>query len=72
MSDLARSLRNVGTSSTAEPAAGGVRVLVLGPLAVERGGCEMHVAGSHRRRLLAFLASRAGQVVSTDAIADAL
>ena len=49
-----------------------VRVLVLGPLAVEHDGRPLHVAGTHRRRLLAFLASRVGQVVSVDAIVDAL
>ncbi|HET7488345.1 MAG TPA: BTAD domain-containing putative transcriptional regulator [Acidimicrobiales bacterium] len=50
----------------------GVRVLVLGPLVVEDHRRGLHVAGSHRRRLLAFLASRAGRVASVDAIADAL
>jgi DNA-binding SARP family transcriptional activator/WD40 repeat protein len=49
-----------------------VRVLVLGPLAVEHDGRPLHVAGTHRRRLLAFVASRVGQVVSVDAIVDAL
>jgi WD40 repeat protein/DNA-binding SARP family transcriptional activator len=49
-----------------------VRVLVLGPLAVEHGGCPLHVAGTHRRRLLAYLASRVGQAVGVDAIVDAL
>jgi DNA-binding SARP family transcriptional activator/WD40 repeat protein len=49
-----------------------VRVLVLGPLAVEYNGRPLHVAGSHRRRLLACLASRAGRVVSVDAIVGAL
>ena len=49
-----------------------VRVSVLGPLAVETDGGEVHVAGSHRRRLLALLASRAGRMVSVDAIVDAL
>ena len=49
-----------------------VRVLVLGPLAVEHGGQKLHVAGSQRRRLLALLASRAARPVSADAIADAL
>src|SRR5262245_9596409 len=49
-----------------------VRVLVLGPLLVEHAGTVLHVAGTHRRRLLALLASRAGRVVGTDAIVDAL
>ena len=49
-----------------------VRVSVLGPLAVEADGREVHVAGSHRRRLLALLASRPGRMVSVDAIVDAL
>jgi DNA-binding SARP family transcriptional activator/WD40 repeat protein len=49
-----------------------VRVLVLGPLAVEHDGRPLHVAGTHRRRLLAFLASRVGQVAGVDAIVDAL
>jgi DNA-binding SARP family transcriptional activator len=49
-----------------------VRVLVLGPLAVEHNGRPLHVAGTHRRRLLACLVSRVGQAVSVDAIVDAL
>ena len=49
-----------------------VRVLVLGPLVVESNAGSLHVAGSHRRRLLALLASRAGRVVPVDAIVDAL
>lgn len=51
---------------------GTVRVLVLGPLLVEHRGRTVYVAGTHRRRLLAFLASRAGQVVAISAIVDAL
>ena len=49
-----------------------VRLLVLGPLTIEHAGRAVHVAGTHRRRLLALLGSRAGQVVSVDAIVDAL
>jgi DNA-binding SARP family transcriptional activator len=49
-----------------------VRVLVLGALSVEFGGRVLHVAGSHRRRLLALLASRPGRAVPVDAIVDAL
>ena len=45
---------------------------MLGPLAVDADGREVHVAGSHRRRLLALLASRPGRMVSVDAIIDAL
>ena len=48
------------------------RVLVLGALAVEFAGTPVHVAGTHRRRLLALLASRPGHAVSVDAIVDAL
>ena len=51
---------------------GTVLVSVLGPLAVEADGREVHVAGTHRRRLLALLASRPGRMVSVDAIVDAL
>ena len=51
---------------------GTVLVSVLGPLAVEADGHEVHVAGTHRRRLLALLASRPGRMVSVDAIVDAL
>ena len=54
------------------PAPDVVRVLVLGPLAVEHNGRPLHVAGTHRRRLLAFLVSRVGQAVGVDAIVDAL
>ena len=49
-----------------------VRVQVLGPLAVELDGRALHVAGSHRRRLLALLASRPGRPVPMDVIVDAL
>ena len=45
---------------------------MLGPLAVDADGREVHVAGSHRRRLLALLASRPGRMLSVDAIIDAL
>jgi DNA-binding SARP family transcriptional activator len=51
---------------------GDLRVLVLGPLTVEFEGRVLHVAGSHRARLLAFLASRPGRNVSVDAIVDAV
>ena len=34
---------------------------VLGPLVVMRDGRELHVAGTQRRRLLTFLASRPGR-----------
>jgi DNA-binding SARP family transcriptional activator len=51
---------------------GDLRVLVLGPLTVEFEGRVLHVAGSHRVRLLAFLASRPGRNVSVDAIVDAV
>ena len=63
-----------GVNEVAEvaPALDVVRVLVLGPLAVEHNGRPLHVAGTHRRRLLAYLASRVGQVVGVDAIVDAL
>jgi DNA-binding SARP family transcriptional activator/energy-coupling factor transporter ATP-binding protein EcfA2 len=55
---------------TARPAA--PRVLVLGPLSVHQDGEVLQVAGTHRRRLLALLASRVGEAVSVDAIVDAL
>jgi WD40 repeat protein/DNA-binding SARP family transcriptional activator len=48
------------------------RVLVLGPLLIEHDGTTVHVAGTHRRRLFALLASRAGRVVGVDAIVEAL
>jgi DNA-binding SARP family transcriptional activator len=51
---------------------GTVLVSVLGPLVVEAAGREVHVAGTHRRRLFALLASRPGRMVSVDAIVDAL
>lgn len=49
-----------------------VRVLVLGTLVVEHDGGELHVAGTQRRRLLAFLGSRQGSAATSDAIAEAL
>lgn len=48
------------------------RVIVLGTLSVEHDGTTLHVAGVHRRRLLAFLAARTGRAVSSEAIIDAL
>ena len=54
------------------PRAEHIEVHVLGPLAVEADGREVHVAGSQRRRLLALLASRPGRMVHVDAIVDAL
>lgn len=50
----------------------GLRVGVLGALVVEIDGEPVHVAGTHRRRLLALLASRPGRVAPVDAIVDAL
>ena len=47
-------------------------MLVLGPLLIEHDGTTVHVAGTHRRRLFALLASRAGRVVGVDAIVEAL
>jgi DNA-binding SARP family transcriptional activator/WD40 repeat protein len=47
-------------------------VMVLGPLIIEHDRDVVHIAGTHRRRLLAVLASRAGDVVGVDAIVDAL
>jgi DNA-binding SARP family transcriptional activator len=55
-----------------EPSSVTMRVALLGPFVAEVDGRPVHVAGSHRRRLLAFLASRAGQTVSVEAIIDAL
>ena len=62
----------VRVSAPASDHAGAVTVGVLGPLAVTAAGRPIHLAGRHRRRLLAFLASRPGQSVSTDAIIAAL
>ncbi len=47
-------------------------MLVLGPLLIEHDRTTVHVAGTHRRRLFALLASRAGRVVGVDAIVEAL
>ena len=49
-----------------------VNVSVLGPLAVEANGVPVHVAGPHRRRLLALLASMPGRLASVDLIVDSL
>ena len=51
---------------------GRVRIGVLGPLTVHDDAGPIHVAGVHRRRLLALLASRPGRAVSIDAIVDAI
>lgn len=61
-------------SHSLSPAEGrtGLGVLVLGPLVIEHDGELVHVAGTYRRRLLALLVSRAGDVVSVDTIVDAL
>ena len=45
---------------------------VLGPLVVACDGRELHVAGTQRRRLLTFLASRPGRPTAVDAIVDVL
>src|SRR6266508_3347935 len=49
-----------------------VCIRVLGPLAVEDNVVPVHVAGSHRRRLLALLASRPGRLASVESIVGAL
>jgi DNA-binding SARP family transcriptional activator len=72
MPERADSPAGVDEVAAVAGALGVVRVLVLGPLAVEHNGCLLHVAGTHRRRLLGLLASRVGQVVGVDEIADAL
>jgi DNA-binding SARP family transcriptional activator/cell division protein FtsB/energy-coupling factor transporter ATP-binding protein EcfA2 len=51
---------------------GSVTIGVLGPLSLTFDAAPVHVAGTHRRRLLALLASRPGRVVSIEAIVDAL
>jgi DNA-binding SARP family transcriptional activator len=70
--DLHRDPPSRADTPAADTATTRVRVLVLGPLVIDHGGRAVHVAGTHRRRLLAVLASRVGQVVGTDAIVDAL
>ncbi|HTH05784.1 MAG TPA: AfsR/SARP family transcriptional regulator, partial [Ilumatobacteraceae bacterium] len=60
-----RGVPTAGTTAT-------VHVRVLGDFRLEHDGRVLHVAGTHRRRLLALLASRAGQSVGVDAIVDAL
>jgi DNA-binding SARP family transcriptional activator/WD40 repeat protein len=73
MSEMGRRVDSAGGVSVGSRNANDVvRVLVLGPLVVEHDGRALHVAGSHRRRLLAILASRAGRVVPVDVIIDAL
>ena len=49
-----------------------VNVRVLGTLAVEANDVPVHVAGPHRRRLLALLASMPGRCASVDLIVDSL
>jgi len=63
------------TEQPAEPSPAGApaaRVLVLGTMRIERPDGTLRVAGVHRRRLLAYLASRVGQAVPAEAIIDAL
>ncbi|TDE41393.1 AfsR/SARP family transcriptional regulator [Nonomuraea mesophila] len=45
---------------------------LLGPLTVERGGSVVDVGGLQQRVMLALLLLRAGQVVSSDELVDAL
>lgn len=47
------------------------RVLLLGPLAIERQGRRTSVTGAQQAVLLAVLASRVGYVVPTDVLVDA-
>src|SRR4051812_22576117 len=49
-----------------------VRVSVLGPMSITVEGRPVHVAGTQRRRLLALLASRPGQMTPVAMIVDAL
>lgn len=69
---MAPYVREVALHEKLERRVGDVRIRVLGPLTIEHEGRELHVAGSHRRRLLAFLASRAGHATTAEAITDAL
>jgi DNA-binding SARP family transcriptional activator/WD40 repeat protein len=72
MSELAGSSRQHDQPEGRRSDLSTVRVLVLGTLVVEHDGRELHVAGTQRRRLLAFLGSRGGRAATSDAIAEAL
>jgi DNA-binding SARP family transcriptional activator/tetratricopeptide (TPR) repeat protein len=54
------------------PVAGGLRVQVLGPLAVWRDATSVRVAGAARRALLGLLALSPGRLVHRDAVIDVL
>ena len=50
----------------------GMRIRVLGPVAVERDGVPVNVGGSQQRRLLALLVLQRGRAVSAERVVDAL
>src|SRR5262245_30261300 len=68
MADTTDAVRTISVDDRVGP----LRIGVLGPLTVHDESGPIHVAGVHRRRLLALLASRPGRAVSVDAIIDGL
>ncbi|MDQ3763266.1 MAG: tetratricopeptide repeat protein [Actinomycetota bacterium] len=63
----------VGVITTVrEPAVGCVRVRLLGPVDVTVGGIARPVSGLRRKAVLAVLALRAGEIVSTDRLIEAV
>ena len=51
---------------------GGLDVRVLGPLEVRQQGAPLRLGGATQRALFALLALRPGEIVSSDALVDAL
>ena len=58
------------TTTVQGPAAGRVQVRLLGPVDVTVGGIARPVSGLRRKAVLAVLALRAGEIVSTDRLID--
>ncbi|WP_416970484.1 BTAD domain-containing putative transcriptional regulator [Streptomyces sp. 4F14] len=73
LSDAARTrLLEAGEAAVPSPRTAGVRVLVLGPLALHRDGSPVELPSVLRRDLLGLLAMQPGVVVGTDEIVDVL
>lgn len=74
LSEAARTrlLEAAGPSAAPSPRTAGLRVMVLGPLALHRGGSPIGLTSVLQRSLLGLLAIQPGVVVGTDEIVDVL
>ncbi|MDX2679415.1 BTAD domain-containing putative transcriptional regulator [Streptomyces sp. NY05-11A] len=73
LSDAARTrLLEAGEAAASSPRTAGLRVTVLGPLALHRDGSPVELPSVLQRSLLGLLAMQPGVVVGTDEIVDVL